>query len=233
MEIEKFTFDPKNINVGDIRALFAMTQHKFDPDDMAYLFATGKSELEIRNVLSLHVHNSLERSQYALREWKRHDFAVIDDTGSPILIIEGKVWTHSDVVNPRKLKKGNKSIKAALEADLKKLIAAKDKYPDVNCFITMIIFTVDVSSRTTTAKTGDLVKYESTHRSGIKKYGDLGGLTMEAGSKIRDLLNEYGEWLYIRMWTGSYHGMRVESELLILEPDFDKINKLFSKKKRG
>ena len=233
METEKLTFDPKNIGAHHIRTLFAVTEHKFDSDDMAYLFATGKSELEIRNALSLYVHNSLETSQYALREWKRHDFAVIDDTGSPILIIEGKVWTHSDVVNPRKLKKGNKSIKAALEADLKKLIAAKNKHSDVNCFITMIIFTVDVSSRTTTAKTKDIVKYESLHRLGIKKYGDLGGLTTAAGGKIRELLDEYGEWLYFHMWTGSYHGMRVESELYILEPDFDKIRKLFSQKKRG
>ena len=71
------------------------------------------------------------------------------------------------------------------------------------------------------------------YRLGIKKYGDLGGLTTAAGGKIRELLDEYGEWLYIHMWTGSYHGMRVESELLILEPDFDKIRKLFSQKKRG
>jgi hypothetical protein len=189
---------------------------------MAYLFATGKSELEIRNALTLYLHRNLEPSQHALREWKRHDLAVLDASGQPMLIIEGKVWSHTDVLTSKKLLVGEKSIKSALENDIQKLADSKKKYPNVRCFITIILFSIDVTSSTANSNTSEIVKYEALHRRGIAKYETMEKLEDEGRAKLRNLLDKYGESMFLPMWSGIYHGMEVSSEVLILEPDFDR-----------
>ena len=202
-----------------MRGLIAHSGSLIDNDEAAFLFATGKSELEIRNSLALYMHRNLDPSQIALREWKRHDLAVIDQAGIPMLIIEGKVWSHTDAITPTKLTGSKKSIKAALEADIKKLAAAKKKYPDVHCFITTILFSIDVTSHVEIVDTRDIVKYEPLHRRGLKAHHDLDLLTDAGHMKVRELMDRYGQTMYLPMWEGEYRGMRVKSEILILEPD--------------
>ena len=218
----QFSFETSDFSLDRIRGLFAHSRELIESDDMAYLFATGKSELEIRNALTLYLHRNLEPSQHALREWKRHDLAVLDSSGEPILIIEGKVWSHTDVLTPKKLLVGEKSIKSAMENDIQKLVDSKKKYPNVRCFITIILFSIDVTSSTAELKSSEIVKYEALHRRGIIKYKTSNKLQDEGRAKLRDFLDGYGQSMFLPMWSGNYHGMEVCSEVLILEPDFGK-----------
>jgi hypothetical protein len=219
---DRFTFEQRDFTLDRIRGLFAHSRDLIESDDMAYLFATGKSELEIRNALTLYLHRNLEPSQHALREWRRHDLAIVDSFGQPMLIIEGKVWSHTDVLTSKKLLVGEKSIKSALENDIQKLADSKKKYPNVRCFITIILFSIDVTSSTANSNTSEIVKYEALHRRGITKYETMEKLEDEGRAKLRNLLDKYGESMFLPMWSGIYHGMEVSSEVLILEPDFDK-----------
>jgi hypothetical protein len=218
----QLSFKARDLSLDRIRGLFAHSGDLIEFEDMAYLFATGKSELEIRNALALYLHRELEPSQHALREWKRHDLAVLDASGQPMLLIEGKVWSHTDVLSPKKLLVGEKSIKTALENDLKKLVESKKKYPSVRCFITIILFSIDVTSSTADIKPSEIVKYEALHRRGMKKYKTLDKLKNEGMQKLGDLLDNYGHPMFLPTWSGDYHGMTVSSGVLILEPDFGK-----------
>jgi len=222
MVFDRFTFEQRDFTLDRIRGLFAHSRDLIESDDMAYLFATGKSELEIRNALALYLHRNLEPSQHALREWKRHDLAVLDSSGQPMLIIEGKVWSHTDVLTPKKLLVGEKSIKTALENDIQKLADSKKKYPNVRCFITIILFSIDVTGSTADLKLSEIVKYEALHRRGMKKYKTLDKLKDEGMQKLGDLLDNYGQPMFLPMWSGNYHRMEVSSGVLILEPHFGK-----------
>jgi hypothetical protein len=226
MNLNQFSLDVKNLTIDRIRGLFAHSRDLIESDDMAYLFATGKSELEIRNALALYLHRNLEPAQHSLREWKRHDLAVVDSAGKPVLIIEGKVWAHSDVINVRKRTGNRNSIRSELVKDIKKLIKAKEKYPDVRCYITIILFSIDVMNSTALLGTKEIVKYAPLHRQGLTKYEILGQLEDEGVTKLIDLLSQYGDFMFLPMWEGSYHGMEMKSSVLILEPDFDKIKDL-------
>ena len=218
----QYSFKRDDIYIDNIRGLIAHSTELIDPHDMAYLFATGKSELEIRNALALYIHRELEPSQHVLREWKRHDLAVLDSSGQPMLIIEGKVWSHTDVLTPKKLLVGEKSIKTALENDIQKLADSKKKHPSVRCFITIILFSIDVTGSTADVKSSEIVKYEALHRRGMKKHKTLDNLKNKGSEKLGDLLDNYGQTMRLPMWRGNYHGMEVTSEILILEPDFGK-----------
>jgi hypothetical protein len=222
MVSDRFTFEQRDFTLDRIRGLFAHSRDLIESDDMAYLFASGKSELEIRNALTLYLHRNLEPSQHALREWKRHDLAVLDSSGQPMLIIEGKVWSHTDVLTSKKLLVGEKSIKTALENDIQKLADSKKKHPNVRCFITIILFSIDVTGSTADIKSSEIVKYEALHRRGMKKYKSINKLQDEGRAALRDFLDDYGQTMFLPMWSGVYHGMEVSSEVLILEPHFGK-----------
>ena len=222
MKPDQFSFEASDFSLGRIRGLFAHSRDLIEPDDMAYLFATGKSELEIRNALALYLYRELEPSQHVLREWKRHDLAVLDSSGQPMVIIEGKVWSHTDVLTPKKLLDGEKSIKTALEDDIQKLVDSKKKYPNVRCFITIVLFSIDVTTSSADLQTSEIVKYEPLHRRGMKKYRTLSKLKSAGREKLGDFLDDYGQTMFLPMGRGNYHGMEVASEVLILQPDFGK-----------
>ena len=222
MTPDQFSSKASHFSIDRIRGLFAHSGALIKPEDMAYLFATGKSELEIRNALALYLHSNLDTTQHALREWKRHDLALLDSSGQPMFIIEGKVWSHMDVLTPKKLLVGEKSIKTALENDIQKLADSKKKYPSVRCFITIVLFSIDVTTSSADLQTSEIVKYEPLHRRGMKKYKTLGQLKSAGREKLGDFLDDYGQTMFLPMWSGLYHGMEVSSEVLILEPDFGK-----------
>ena len=222
MTPDQFSSKASDFSIDRIRGLFAHSGALIKHEDMAYLFATGKSELEIRNALALYLHSNLDTTQHALREWKRHDLALLDSSGEPMFIIEGKVWSHMDVLTPKKLLVGEKSIKTALENDIQKLADSKKKYPSVRCFITIVLFSIDVTTSSADLQTSEIVKYEPLHRRGMKKYKTLGELKSAGREKLGDFLDDYGQTMFLPMWSGIYHGMKVTSEVLILEPDFRK-----------
>jgi hypothetical protein len=58
-------------------------------DDLAYLFATGKNELYLRDHLAAYMHRNLglREEQFVGREWKKHDLT-INNGAHPYAIIE-------------------------------------------------------------------------------------------------------------------------------------------------
>lgn len=228
----EWTLD-KVIHLHQVRGMVSHSMDRISPDDAAYLFATGKSELEIRNALALWLHDNLTLGHISIREWRRHDLAVLDAKLQPLMILEGKVWSHTDVVTPKKLMNGKKSIRAELENDLNKLAHATEKYPGVNVFITIVLFSIDIdgvnsstdyaddyiNETNTQSYYGEVVKYASLHRRGIRTSGGLDNLMDNSREKLRDLLSLYGESMSLPLWTGSFYGVTVKSEIFILEPE--------------
>jgi hypothetical protein len=107
---------------------------------------------------------------------------------------------------------------------LVKLKKAKDKYPEVNCFVTTILFTVEVPERDYSYKSTEIVKYADLHRKAISKFSSP-DLMMSAGlTNARELFEEYGDVMWLPLWSSDYHGMKVSSEILILHPHLDDPN---------
>jgi len=219
MNIDLEEISPSDIYVSEVRGMISRSLERIEPDDAAYLFATGKSELEIRNALALHLHHNLAQGQIAIREWKRHDLAVLDSKLQPLMILEGKVWSHTDVVTSKKLMNGRKSIRAELENDLKKLAKASDKYPGVAGFITIVLFSIDIDEIDSLHEYRDVVKYASLHRRGIHSKGGIENLRDEAREKMTVFLKPYGDFISLPLWKGSFHGMTVQSEIFIMKPE--------------
>ncbi|MFM8297957.1 MAG: hypothetical protein ACKN9A_05970, partial [Microcystis aeruginosa] len=86
----------------------------------------------------------------------------------PKLIIEGKSWIHADAANPKKLKRGEKSIRHGLVQDLKKIENSSKKYGRINGFISLILFTVDVTGKSKKEIKMANIKYADAHRKAIK-----------------------------------------------------------------
>ena len=208
-------FDGK-INLDDLMSLCVKAIHEIDPDDLAYLFATGKSELEIRNQIALYMHRNRSDNQVISREWKRHDLAVLEN-GNPQLIIEGKSWIHADAANPRKLYNGEKSILHGLQKDLKKIKATSKKYTQVNGYISIILFTVDVTVKTKKEMKNMSIKYDDAHFKAInlKKIAFDGTGGKEA---LSEFLKKYGAIKRYPLDVGEYMGCKVAADFFILKP---------------
>jgi hypothetical protein len=219
MFLDNEEISPSDIHVSHVRGMISRSLDRISPDDAAYLFATGKSELEIRNALAMHLHHNLAPGQIAIREWKRHDLAILNSALEPLVILEGKVWSHTDVITRDKLMKGDKSIRAALENDIKKLAEAENTYEGVKGFITIVLFSIDIDESGSSAEYREVVKYASLHRRGIKAKNGLENLMLDAHGKLIDLLDNYGDSIYLPLWTGSFHGMTVESSIHVLKPE--------------
>jgi hypothetical protein len=210
----KFQFD---VNPDDLMQLMLEAIGKIDPDDLAYLFATGKSELEIRNAIALHMHRSTEGNQVVSREWRRHDLAVLE-FGQPRIVIEGKAWIHADAANPQKLTQGDKSVRQGLENDLKKLEATREEFPNVSAFVTTILFTVDLQGASSSHLNEAQVKYANTHLRGIKSHEGAEELAGRGRGALSELLNDYGVVKRHPLNVGQYLRFPVEADFFLLQP---------------
>lgn len=230
-----FMIEEGRVDLSNIRGMIAHSAGTIEPDDAAYLFATGKSELDFRNILALYLHKNLQPGQITIREWKRHDLAILNEKLEPFVIIEGKVWGHTDATIPTKLNTAKDSIKAALEGDLQKLMDAKEKHPDVQTFATTFLFSVEFNEFSLDETAEKLVKYAPLHKRGIKDQGSLEALVEKGREKLQGLMGKYGETMWIPTWQGEFMGARITSEVCILEPNMAKVRKLVkpTQKKEG
>lgn len=190
--------------------------HEIKPADLAYLFATGKSELEIRNQIALAMHRNRSENQVIAREWKRHDLAVIEN-GIPRLIIEGKSWIHADAANPKKLNKGKSSIKASMLRDLKKLKNTAKSFGTFKGYLTITIFTVDVSGRLQSEIDAAHIKYAKSHKKALdsKSIGFDGGGGRGA---LSEMLTKYGLVKREPLNVSHYLDFRVFADFFLIKP---------------
>lgn len=191
-----------------------------NPDDLAYLFATGKNELYLRDHLAAFMNKyvGLEGDEFIGREWKKHDLTVNNGHGLHA-IIEGKSYIHYDAANPTHLEKGKKSIKRDIERDLgkaKETLLRKPKR-DLDCkrIFTAVMFTVEIDP--TLNESFENVTYAKYHRQGGKRFGGYRNLVEEGRNNLTRLLEEYGEVSSVFFPVGSYKGMKVHVDFFAVE----------------
>lgn len=202
--------------LDQMRGLISHALRELEQSDLAFLFASGKSELEIRNQIALHMHRNVEYPTIVTREWRRHDLAVLDKN-DPVFLIEGKAWIHSDAVSPTKLRKGNTSILHALESDIQKMRETAQLYPSVRQYITIVLSTTDVLEAFASDEARALVKYASTHKKGLTKFKSMDELVDNANGRLGELLDSYGDFMRLPILNSDRSGMRVKADIFVLD----------------
>jgi hypothetical protein len=205
--------DPDSLMSSMISAI-----NEINPDDLAFLFASGKSELEVRNQIGLYLHRNTNSDQIVTREWLRHDLAILEH-GEPKLLIEGKSWIHADAVNPSKMHSGKKSIVYGLEQDIRIMLKTEKKYSEINKFITIVLFTVDVERATKARAQEAAITYADSHRKGIKDHENAIELAGRGRGAMSDLLSRFGVVKRSSLSTGHFHEFSVEADLFLLKPE--------------
>jgi hypothetical protein len=201
-----------------VMTIFEDAIRSMHPDDLAFLLATGKSELELRTQIALYLNRHKGPFETIAREWARHDL-VIFNHGLPTVVVEGKSWLHADAVNEKKLMKGPKSIRHGLEEDIKKLEKSYNTFPELNTYITMLNFSIDVRHLDMSFENAD-IKYEKTHLKGLQEFRNLEDLAGHGRSRISDLLSQYGTVKRIPLRVGNYLNMPMEADFYLLQPHF-------------
>jgi len=207
-----------DINLDSMMDLMLAGISEINPDDLAFLFATGKSELEIRNQIALQLHRNSQGNQIVSREWQRHDLAVLE-LGVPKILIEGKSWIHTDAVSPAKMYAGKNSILAGLESDIKKMIHTEENYTSINKFITMILFTVDVQGSPVKRVEDAAITYAASHRRGIDSHDNITELSTRGRRALTDLLSNYGLYKCASLNTGTFQEFKVVADFFLLRPE--------------
>jgi hypothetical protein len=186
------------------------------PDDLAFYFASGKSEGIIRDHVAIFMHKNLSFSgpEYVTREWKRHDLAVIYED-QPLILIEGKSWIYHDAYRKGKLLTDKKSILNSALQDAKKLIEAKKRYDLTEIYISTILYGVDTSTYRERSKMG--VTYHDSHNQGIKTAGNFNALNALGRSHLTQLHEAFGITKRFPLRIGTYHGMQVEADMFLTQ----------------
>lgn len=206
------------IDPDAMMSLMMSAINEIDPDDLAFLFASGKSELEIRNQIGLHLHRIANSEQIVTREWLRHDLAILEH-GVPKILIEGKSWIHADAVSPGKMHSGKKSIVHGLKQDIKKMLNTESMYTEINKYITVILFTVDVQRSSKGRAKEAAITYADSHRRGIKDHENAIELAGRGRGALSDLLSSYGVVKRSSLNTGYFHEFKVEADFFLLKPE--------------
>jgi hypothetical protein len=215
----------REITADSVCVMMAVALAHVDADDLAYLFATGKNELYLRDHLAAYMHRNLGLSeeQFIGREWKKHDLT-INNGANPYAIIEGKSYIHYDAANPKHLEKGKNTIKHDLERDLAKTVKtfkrALGKKDDRKIIFTAIMFTVEVT-KDHDESIGNIT-YAKYHRQGGNKFGSYPVLIQEGRKNLRELMSRYGKVSSVPLNTGKYKGMQVTADFFAVENIGDK-----------
>jgi hypothetical protein len=200
-----------------------------DPDDLAFYFASGKSEGLIRDHIATFMHKNLSLSgpEYVTREWKRHDLAVIYED-EPLVLIEGKSWIYHDAYRKSKLLTDKKSILNGALRDAKKLIETKKRHDLTEIYISTILYGIDTSMNHERSKMG--ITYYDSHGQGIKSAGNFHDLNGIGRSNLTQLHQAFGTTRRIPLRAGRYHGMQVEADFFLtrIEDDIYQVQKVLS-----
>jgi hypothetical protein len=187
---------------------------KINPIDLAFYFASGKSEGLMRDFFSANLHKelSLVGSEHVTREWRRHDLAILRDD-QPIALIEGKSWIYHDAYRQKMLLGEKKSIFRGAFEDIKKLAVARNSFNSPDIFVSTILYGVDVSTNAEDSKMS--VTYFDSHEKGIASAGSFAELNAVARENMNKLHNALGATRHFSINAGKYHGMQVEADFWI------------------
>jgi hypothetical protein len=187
-----------------------------DPDDLAFYFASGKSEGLIRDHIATFMHKNLSLSgpEYVTREWKRHDLAIIFED-EPLILIESKSWIYHDAYRKNKLLTDKNSILNGALRDAKKLIEARKRHDLTEIYISTVLCGIDTSMNQERSKMG--ITYYDSHTQGIKSAGNFKDLNGIGRSHLTQLHQAFGPTRRFPLRTGRYHGMQVEADMVLTQ----------------
>lgn len=187
-----------------------------DPELLAFMFASGKSEGYLRDVFGAHLNRNLLQSgfEHVTREWKKHDLAVMDGD-SPKVLVEGKSWISHDAYRKSKLITDKKSIFAGALTDAKKLIQTKRKFPDIEIYLSTVIYGVNTDAVIDYEMFN--VTYGDSHHLGLKKAGSFHELVDVARSNASRLHELFGPTRRFPLEVGRFKGMQIEADFYLTE----------------
>jgi hypothetical protein len=206
----------RSIDIDQLAKLAESAFKEESPKDLAFMFATGKSEGYLRDVLGayLNKHLELESFEHVTREWKKHDLSIMDGN-MPLLIIEGKSWISHDAYRLSKLLTDKKSIFNGSCSDALKLMETKKKFPYARVFISTVIYGVDVDQVIDYEKYN--ITYADSHAKGLLSAGTFDELVETARSHATLFHLEFGKTRRFPLEVGSYHGMQINADFYLTE----------------
>ena len=211
----------REINEVTICEMMLEASSHLNPDDLAYLFATGKSELFLRDILAAYMNRTLGldgRHEYVGREWQSHDLIV--NNGLHIrAIIEGKSYIHKDAANEARLLDGKKSILNDLKRDTEKSFETLQKYlgdkTGVPVIFTTVLFTVELPEDFDHGY--GHVTYSEYHLPYIKKFKGAENLINAGNRALLGLFQKFGKVHQVRLNSGSFQGMQVTVDFFAVQ----------------
>jgi hypothetical protein len=211
----------REINEVTVCEMMLEASGQLNPDDLAYLFATGKSELFLRDILAANMNRTLGldgRHQYVGREWKSHDL-IVNDGLHIRAIIEGKSYIHKDAANTARLLTGEKSIKNDLKRDTEKSFETLQEYlGDKNgapVIFTTVLFTVDLPEDFDHSY--GHITYSKYHLAYIEKFKGANNLIIAGNLALKELFQKYGKVHQVRLNSGTYQGMQVTADFFAVQ----------------
>lgn len=206
----------QELTVDTVSEMMKASLAAINREDLAHLFATGKNELLLRDLLASYMHRTLklEGEEFVAREWKKHDLAIVNGF-EPIAIIEGKSWAHFDSINQHKLLRAEKSVERALLQDIQKMRVTTEGHPKCKKFISTILFSVEVA-RDFPLAYGQLT-YGSGHKGGVKKMGSFEELVIAGRGNLQALYSQYGQIAVNSLEVGTFLNMKVAVDFIVLE----------------
>jgi hypothetical protein len=206
----------KILNLDELTYMAEDCFRSINPDDLAFLFASGKSEGFLRDQLGAYLSQKLETNNYehVTREWNKHDLAIMDGK-VPIVLIEGKSWICHDAFRKSKLLRDKKSIYQGSLYDVQKLIDTRNRFSNVSIFITSIIYGVDTSMEPNFTKFN--VTYGYSHDKGVQGAGNFSTLVQVSRRHCLNVHKAFGSTKSFPLKTGTYNGMKVEADFFITE----------------
>lgn len=198
----------------DLVSLTCESVQTVDSDDLAYLAATGKIELPIRDLLGALITKKYPNLT-AAREFQRRDLAILKN-GSPIALIEGKLWISFEANFRSKLHNPNpkEGLIAASKSDILKMA---EVHRSTGClrFISTVLFAADI--RDLDLRHLPAVKYPNWHRRGLVDLADFEDAHSSGVQKYVNAMLPHGSTVSSRLFEGSVYGMRVLADVVICE----------------
>ena len=203
----------------DLDALSTMAEHAFKdirPNDLAFLFASGKSEGFLRDQLGIALNQRIFLSglENVTREWKKHDLALMNGI-DPAVLIEGKSWICHDAYRKSKLLTDKKSIYQGALNDVKKLIDTRKRYPNVSIYISTVIYGVNTAMSGTYKQFN--ITYGDSHNKGIASAGNFSDLVGISRSHATILHSAFGPTRRFPLKVGSIPGLDIEADFFLTQ----------------